>query len=256
MNNSVLERNRDPDFNTPKAILVAGASGGIGQALCAELSRRYPASTLIRLARAPDRLEPLPNRTIDLAFDILEETSIVTALKRIAAESPVDLAMLATGWLHDAKHAPEKTYMRLEADHMLFAYRVNAIGPALLLKHLLPMMNKEHVSRIGVLSARVGSISDNRLGGWHSYRASKAALNMLLKNYAIELGYKRQRCVIVGLQPGTTDTRLSAPFKRNVPKETLQTPDYTARQLVQVMERLRIEDSGKLYDFLGLAFAP
>jgi NAD(P)-dependent dehydrogenase (short-subunit alcohol dehydrogenase family) len=102
----------------------------------------------------------------------------------------------------------------------------------------------------------VGSISDNRLGGWHAYRASKAALNMLIKNYAIELVRQKPGHVIVGLQPGTTDTGLSAPFQRNVPKDQLQTPEFTATRLLGVMRRLRQEDSGGLFDFEGLPFAP
>jgi NAD(P)-dependent dehydrogenase (short-subunit alcohol dehydrogenase family) len=256
MKDGVLQRERDPAFKTPRVILVAGASGGIGNALCQELAGRYPESQLIRLARDTHRLAPLSVATRDLAFDLLDEGSMAAALASMPTQAPVDLAMLATGWLHDQRYAPEKTYKRMEVDPMLYAYQVNAIGPALLLKHLLPIMNRDHVSRIGVLSARVGSISDNRLGGWHAYRASKAALNMLLKNIAIELGQKRQRHLIVGLQPGTTDTRLSAPFQRSVPKENLQTPEYTASQLVQVMERLRVEESGRLFDFLGLPFEP
>jgi NAD(P)-dependent dehydrogenase (short-subunit alcohol dehydrogenase family) len=109
---------------------------------------------------------------------------------------------------------------------------------------------------VGIVSARVGSISDNRLGGWHAYRASKAALNMLIKNFAIELARKNPAHIVVGLQPGTTDSALSAPFQRNVPAGQLQTPDYTAAQLLRVMNTLRPEDSGGLYDFLGLPFAP
>jgi NAD(P)-dependent dehydrogenase (short-subunit alcohol dehydrogenase family) len=109
---------------------------------------------------------------------------------------------------------------------------------------------------VGIVSARVGSISDNRLGGWHAYRASKAALNMLITNFAIELARKNPAHIVVGLQPGTTDSPLSAPFQRNVPADQLQTPDYTAAQLLRVMHTLRPEDSGGLYDFLGLPFTP
>ena len=138
----------------------------------------------------------------------------------------------------------------------MHAYRVNAIGPTLLIKHLVPRLSDDRPAHVGVLSARVGSISDNRLGGWHAYRASKAALNMLIKNLAIEWSRNRLPHVVVGLQPGTTDTALSAPFLRSVPAGQLQTPDYTADQLIKVMRRLRAEDSGGLYDFLGLPFEP
>ncbi|MGD8910893.1 MAG: SDR family NAD(P)-dependent oxidoreductase [Chromatiales bacterium] len=251
-----MDRDPEPEFKLPKCILVAGASGGIGQALCKELCKRYPASGIVRLVRDPDRLKPLPNLTIDLPCDILEEASIIEALGQMPSDLNIDMALLATGWLHDDRYLPEKTYKSLDADHLIYAFRVNAIGPALLIKHLIPLMSKDIVSRIGVLSARVGSISDNRLGGWHSYRASKAALNMLLKNYAIEMGLKRQPMVIVGLQPGTTETSLSAPYTRNVPEFQLQSPEFTATHILDVMERLRLSDSGKLYDFLGLPFEP
>nr|MDJ0740379.1 SDR family NAD(P)-dependent oxidoreductase [Gammaproteobacteria bacterium] len=167
-----------------------------------------------------------------------------------------DWVMVATGWLHDRAHSPEKTFRALDAEHLMQAYRVNAVGPALLIKHLLPRMDLSRLCRIGVLSARVGSISDNRLGGWHAYRASKAALNMLIRNYAIELARKSDRLVIVGLQPGTTDTRLSAPFQRHVPPGQLQSPQFTATHLVEVMTRLVPADSGGLFDFLGLPFDP
>lgn len=257
MEDSILDRDLAPDYKSPGAILVAGASGGIGHALCRELVKRYPETHLIRLARNPNALEPLSgSRTTDIAFDLLDETSIIRALQQIPGDQSVDLALVATGWLHDDEHTPEKTYRSLQAEPMLYGFQVNAIGPALLIKHLIPLMNRDALSRIGVLSARVGSISDNRLGGWHSYRASKAALNMLLKNIAIELKFKRAPMVIVGLQPGTTDTRLSAPFQRNVPESQLQTPEFTAAHLIDVMERLTLSDSGRLFDFLGLAFEP
>jgi NAD(P)-dependent dehydrogenase (short-subunit alcohol dehydrogenase family) len=169
---------------------------------------------------------------------------------------PIDWVFVATGWLHGDGRRPEKTFKQLDADNLIHAYRVNAIGPALLIKHLAPRLATDRSARIGVLSARVGSISDNRLGGWHAYRASKAALNMLIKNFALEWSRNGLSHIVVGLQPGTTDTPLSAPFQRNVPADELQTPAYTARQLTQVMERLAPEDSGGLFDFLGLPFEP
>mgnify|MGYP001827470450 FL=1 len=151
---------------------------------------------------------------------------------------------------------PEKTCKSLDAEHLLHAYRINAVGPALLLKHLTTRLNPARACRVGIVSARVGSISDNRLGGWHAYRASKAALNMLIKNFAIELARKNPAHIVVGLQPGTTDSALSAPFQRNVAAGQLQTPEYTAVQLPRVINSLRPEDSGGVFDFLGLPFAP
>ena len=255
MTGSILQRPLAGDPG-PSCVLVAGASGGIGSAFCDQVAERFAAVTLVRLARDPSKLAPLPVRSVDIGFDIGHEDRIRDAVAQIPESPAIDWVFVATGWLHDGVRRPEKTYKRLDASHLLHAYRINAIGPALLIKHLIPRLDPSLSCRLGVLSARVGSISDNRLGGWHAYRASKAALNMLIKNIAIELARNNGRHVIVGLQPGTTDTALSAPFQRNVPADQLQTPDYTARQLVQVMLRLRTEDSGGLFDFLGESFAP
>jgi len=256
MTGSILERTHDSAEPEPRCVLVAGATGAIGSAFCAKLAERFPDAQLIRMARAPQSLGPLHNPTVDIPLDIAEETDIRTAVARIPKALSIDWAFIATGWLHDSAHTPEKTYKSLDAEHLLHAYRINAIGPALLLKHLIARLNPARASRVGIVSARVGSISDNRLGGWHAYRASKAALNMLIKNFAIELARKNPAHIVVGLQPGTTDSPLSAPFQRNVPADQLQTPDYTAAQLLRVMRTLRPEDSGGLYDFLGLPFTP
>ncbi|OQX07232.1 MAG: hypothetical protein BWK73_28660 [Thiothrix lacustris] len=241
---------------TPHNVLVAGASGGIGQAFCQQLAEQFPDSHLIRLARNTAALPPLEITTQDLRFDLTDEASIMTALQALPDKAELDWVFIATGWLHDDTRQPEKTWRTLEADHLLHSYMLNTVGPALLVKHLLAKLNPKHPTTIGILSARVGSISDNRLGGWHSYRASKAALNMLIKNIAIELQRMKRPTVIVGLQPGTTDTALSAPFKRNVPPDHLQTPAFTASHLLKVMQQLRPEDSGELFDFLGIRFAP
>lgn len=240
----------------PENVLVAGASGGIGQAFCQQLVLQQPQVQLTRLARNPAALPALDASLLDMAFDLRDEASISTALERLPDKSQLDWVFIATGWLHDEQFQPEKTWRSLEAAHLSQAFTLNTIGPALLVKHLLANVDPKHPLKIGVLSARVGSISDNRLGGWHSYRASKAALNMLIRNFAIELQRMKRPTIIVGLQPGTTDTALSAPFQRNVPPEQLQTPQYTASQLIKVMQVLQPQDSGQLFDFLGLRFEP
>jgi NAD(P)-dependent dehydrogenase (short-subunit alcohol dehydrogenase family) len=254
---SILERDPAGDEADPECVLVAGASGGIGGAIVAQLGRLYPSAVIVRMARRMSDLPAMPGKTtIDVPLDLGEEGDIGASVARIPLPRPLDWVFIATGWLHDQGRRPEKTYKSLDPDHLLHAYRVNAVGPALLARHLIPRLHPSRAGRIGILSARVGSISDNRLGGWHAYRASKAALNMLIKNFAIELGRDKRGHVIVGLQPGTTDTGLSAPFQRNLPEGQLQTPEYTAEQLVKVMRRLRLEDSGELFDFLGERFAP
>jgi len=256
MDGSILDREFHEDEVAPRCIVVAGASGGIGGAFCRKLAERFPSATLVRLARDPSRLPPMAVSTVDIGFHFGEENRIREAVAEIPERLPIDWVFVATGWLHNNGRGPEKTFRSLDAENLLHAYRVNAIGPALLLKHLIPRLNPSRACKLGIVSARVGSISDNRLGGWHSYRASKAALNMLIRNFAIELDRKKQRHIIVGLQPGTTDTPLSAPFQRNVQEGDLQTPEYTAEQLFQVMQKLRPQDSGGLFDFLGLSFTP
>jgi NAD(P)-dependent dehydrogenase (short-subunit alcohol dehydrogenase family) len=186
----------------------------------------------------------------------MDETSMEAAASMLPEKSEIDLIFIATGWLHDDKHQPEKSFRSLSADQLQKSYQINTFGPALLIKCLLARLNPRHPVALGVLTARVGSISDNRLGGWYSYRSSKAALNMLLKNFAIECARLKRSVVFVGLQPGTTDTNLSAPFQRGVSSEDLQTVEYTASQLIKVMLLLEPKDSGLLFDFLGLSFDP
>ncbi len=253
---SILDRDAElsPAAN-PRRVVVAGATGGIGAAFCEALAHHFPDAQLIRLARSTASLPSVANATQDLAFDITDEQSIEAAVAHIE-DASIDWVFGATGWLHGDKRRPEKTFKQLNADNLIHAYLINAIGPSLLVKHLFPKLVTDRAAHVGILSARVGSISDNRLGGWHAYRASKAALNMLIKNFALEWSRNRLPHVIVGLQPGTTDTALSAPFQRGVPDGHLQTPAYTADQLCRVMKHLQERDSGLLFDFLGLPFEP
>lgn len=251
---SILQRTNNGE--TPKRVLVAGASGGIGQAFCEQLVLQYPDVDIIRLARKPELLPPLDNASQSLGFDLLDEASLRSAVSQLNLDQPIDWVFIATGWLHDSTYQPEKTYRTLDSSQMMHSYALNAVGPTLLVKALLDYFPKQQAMKIGILSARVGSTSDNRLGGWHSYRASKAALNMLIKNYAIELNRLKRPVTVCGLQPGTTDTELSAPFQRNVAEENLQTPEYTSAQLIKVIQALQPRDSGLLFDFLGLPFEP
>ena len=153
--------------------VIIGASGGIGAALAdaIEMSGRF--AEVHRLSRSAT------------GFDLEDETTIVAAAAQIAKGPPPTLTLIATGVLHEGE-APERSYRAMTAEHLLRDYRVNTVGPALVAKHLLPLLPRDRRAVFGALSARVGSIGDNRLGGWHSYRASKAALNMILRNLAVE----------------------------------------------------------------------
>ncbi|MEI5687345.1 SDR family oxidoreductase [Sphingomonas kyungheensis] len=227
------------------AAVVIGASGGIGAALHAALvdeASYAPVHALSRSGEAP--------------IDITDEASVAAAAARIAAGPPPSLVILATGLLHDARHGPEKSYRDFDPAWLETVLRVNAIGPALVAKHLLPLMPKQGRTVFAVLSARIGSISDNRLGGWYGYRMAKAALNQLVRTLSVEERRRNDRAILVGLHPGTVDTALSKPFQANVRPGTLFTPDRAASQLLDVIDGLGVTDSGKLFDFEGKEVAP
>jgi NAD(P)-dependent dehydrogenase (short-subunit alcohol dehydrogenase family) len=227
------------------AAVVIGASGGIGAALCEALAEEG----------IYDAVHPL-SRSGANRIDIEDEASIAAAAARIAAGPPPALVVVATGLLHDGENGPEKTYRDLDAAWLAKTLAVNAIGPALLAKHLLPLMRKQGRTVFAVLSARVGSISDNRLGGWYGYRMAKAALNQLVRTLSIEEKRRNDRSIVVGLHPGTVDTGLSKPFQGNVRAGTLFTPDRAASQLLDVIDGLTVTSSGRLFDFEGKEVAP
>ncbi|MEE3218168.1 MAG: SDR family NAD(P)-dependent oxidoreductase, partial [Pseudomonadota bacterium] len=148
---------------------------------------------------------------------------------------------------------PERSHRQIDADAMEDVFCLNTIGPALVAKHMLPLLPRDQRCVFAALSARVGSITDNRLGGWHSYRASKTALNMLLKNFAIELGRTHKQAVVAGLHPGTVDSALSEPFQANLPAGQLTRPADAADNLLNVIEGLAVADSGGVFDWKGEA---
>ncbi|MFT7548798.1 MAG: flavin reductase (DIM6/NTAB) family NADH-FMN oxidoreductase RutF [Candidatus Azotimanducaceae bacterium] len=252
---SIIE-NRDALDSGPECVLVIAASGGIGKAYCENIIAQYPDVQLIRMARNTRALPSLAGNVLDIEIDLCNDDSIDIAISALPRNTPVDWIFIASGWLHDEQMKPEKTYRSLTRKQLNHSYNINAVGPTLFISRLLAKVDKKHPLKIGVLSARVGSVSDNRLGGWHSYRASKSALHMLIKNIAIECNNTRKPIIIVGLQPGTTNTALSAPFQRGLTEAQLQTPEFTAKHLITVMNVLEKDDSGKLFDFEGLPFEP
>lgn len=224
------------------AAVIIGASGGIGRALADALGEEGAFAAVHRLARSSGGAQHL---------DLRDEASIAAAAAHVAAGPPPTLIIVATGVLHDEGRGPEKALRELDAPWLSENFAVNAIGPALIAKHFLPIMPKTGRTVFAALSARVGSITDNKLGGWHGYRASKAALNMLMRTIAIEEKRRNDRSIVVTLHPGTVDTGLSRPFQGNVQPGRLFTPERAALQLLDVIEGLRASDSGKLFDFEG-----
>ena len=226
---------------------IIGASGGIGAALTHQLAASGAYSSIYALSRsgrAPGGIEVRP-----AAVDIEHEKSIAAASEGVGA---VDLVIVASGMLSPpGTGGPEKTYRHQTADAFEKVFAVNTIGPALVAKHFLPKMPRKGRTVFAVLSARVGSISDNRIGGWHAYRASKAALNMLVRNFAIEQSRRNPDSIVVSLHPGTVDTGLSKPFQANVPDAQLFTPTQSATMLIDVINGLTPADTGGFFDWAG-----
>ena len=222
--------------------VVFGASGGIGSALA-------------RALRADARFAQVLcySRQTTPAFDLLNEDSLRVIAQQAASHGAIRLAIDATGFLHDADQKPEKSIKQLSAAALARAFALNATGPALLMKHLLPLMPREGKAVFASLSARVGSIADNQLGGWYAYRASKAALNQLIKTAAIESARRNQDLVCLALHPGTVATRLSEPFAAQ--GLHIHTPDEAARHLLAVIDQLGPDANGGFYDWRGHAIA-
>ena len=228
-------------------IAVIGASGAIGSACARRLTERYPTAKIHAFAR-----------DAKLRIDYGDEASIAAAAE-LAAEAgagALDLVLVTTGVLHSGSTSPEKSLRDLSADKFEQIFAANTIAPALVAKHFLPKLSRERPAVFAAISARVGSISDNKLGGWYAYRASKAALNMVIKNAAIELNRRNKRAIVVGLHPGTVDSPLSKPFQANVAEGKLFTPEYSAQKLVHVLENLTPEHSGRCLAWDGEIIAP
>jgi NAD(P)-dependent dehydrogenase (short-subunit alcohol dehydrogenase family) len=232
-------------------VAIIGASGGIGSAFVAHLAADDQVSQIDAFSRSPQQSTNPKVKTHPI--DYAHESAIATAADVIA--TPLDLVIVTTGLLHGRLHNvhmhPEKSIRALSAEAFAAAFQVNTIGPALVAKHFLPKLSKERKAVFAVLSARLSSISDNHLGGWYAYRASKAALNMVLKNAAIEMARRNKLTTIVGLHPGTVDTALSQPFQANVPVGKLFTPDQASVYLLKVINQLTPTDSGNLFAWDG-----
>ena len=240
-------------FGTGLNVAVIGASGGIGGAFAEHLQQSPDVSQVFRLSRSGTASEDDGTQTLNI--DLEDEASIAKAADTIRSRAEaLSLVIVATGLLHDGDRLqPEKTWRSLRADVMARAFRVNTIGPALVAKHFLPCLTKDRKAAFAVLSARVGSIADNRLGGWHAYRASKAALNMIIKTLSVELEQRNPSALCVALHPGTVDTQLSRPFQAGVPRGRLFSPGDAAGALLTVLDGLGPEDSGGFFAWDGSA---
>lgn len=217
--------------------VIIGASGAIGQALHSQIQQDPRCGLVLGLHR---HSQP--------AIDFNDEASIIRAGKTLQAQAPFHLIINAAGLLHTASAMPEKRLSQLNYHQLEATFRANTFGPALLLAHFSSLLPRNSRSLFAMLSARVGSIGDNRLGGWYSYRASKAALNMLVRTAAIELARTHPQAVITSLHPGTVTSALSAPFGGD---RLGQPPAVAAGALLRVLDQLTVQDTGNFYAYDG-----
>lgn len=227
--------------------VVIGANGGIGRAIVAELLGEPGWRAVVGVGRRKPNDWPQDERTPFLVADLLDEGALAQLAADLAALGTIGFVIIATGLLHGEGLKPEKSMRAVTHAAMMRTFEVNAVLPALVAKHLAPRLPKDAPSVIAALSARVGSIGDNRLGGWHAYRASKAALNMMVRCLALELRRERPLAVCVALHPGTVDTALSAPFARASGARV--EPREAAGRLIKVLHRLEPADSGGFFAY-------
>ena len=239
--------------------LIVGASQGIGLGFVKALLQQENVERVFATYRSQEtssELFTLQQQYGDclkcLQVDITQESQIANAVKQIQESvDELHLAIYCVGVLHEGDLTPEKSLRQINADNLIYSFQVNSIGAVLLAKHLMPLFKKSSRSIFASISAKVGSIGDNRLGGWYGYRASKSALNMFLKTTAIEYSRRCPKTIVVALHPGTTDTRLSKPFQKNVPPGKLFAVEHTVNLLSKVISGLEQKDSGEFFSWDG-----
>jgi NAD(P)-dependent dehydrogenase (short-subunit alcohol dehydrogenase family) len=250
----MLETN--PSDRFLKTALIVGGGRGIGlgfvRQLLAQDSIERVYATYRQVESATELLAIDNFRLCCMQMDITDEAQIAAVVRQIQTETAaLHYVVNCVGVLHEGEMQPEKSLRHINSEQLLRYFQVNTIGAILLFKQVQPLIKHPDRSILATLSAKVGSIGDNQVGGWYGYRASKAALNMLIRTTAIE--YKRTcpQTILVALHPGTTDTQLSQPFQRNVPPEKLFSVDRTVSQLLTVIDGLTPSDSGEFYSWDG-----
>ena len=236
-----------------KNVAIIGSSGAIGRAFLDAYISDKDISNIYSISRT--EVKSNDKRIIHINIDVTDEVSVKAAASKIE-ENRLDRLIVATGVLHTKSFGPEKSIKDIKIENFVKIFSVNTFGPALIGKHFLPLMTKDQKSIVAFLSARVGSISDNKLGGWYAYRASKSALNQIIKNFSIEAKRTNSSGIIIGLQPGTVKSKLSEPFQKNVKKGKLFLPEDSVDSLVKVIENVMQNDSGKIFDWEGEEIAP
>ncbi|WP_194867720.1 SDR family NAD(P)-dependent oxidoreductase [Pseudoalteromonas sp. PPB1] len=230
-------------------ILIVGGSGGIGQALVTRYASEQPEAQIYATYRTT-KPTTAPQNVQWLHLDASQEESV----RALAAQLPkVDILINAIGLLHTPDKLPEKSIQEFDPDFFNDNLKANTLPTLLLAKHFAKALKAKHPTYFVALSARIGSISDNQLGGWISYRSAKAALNMALKTISIEWRYKLPNCCVLAFHPGTTDTALSMPFQKNVPPGKLFSADFVAQSLTDLIQSKQASDTGGFYSYDGSA---
>ncbi len=244
------------NLHTPARVAVIGASGGIGTGFVHTLAADDAVEAIYTFSRKGAVIDG--DKIIPGTIDLTDPASIAAAADIAGEGGALDMVLVASGILHDeaAGIRPEKSVRDLSADAFAVNFAINATGPALVAQGFIPKMRRDGRAVFAALTARVGSISDNEMGGWYAYRASKAAANMIIKNIAIEVGRRHKQMIVAALQPGTVDTQLSKPFQSGVAEGKLFTPDFSATSLLKVLDGLEAGDSGSLFDWQGTRIAP
>lgn len=237
-------------FGENLTVVVIGATGGLGKAFVQHFIDHAKVETIYAFSRSA-AAHPHP-KVISAALDLTFEDSIQSASEIIEKNQSLDIVIVAAGLLHNESVSPEKSLKDLNANQIAEVFLINTIGPTLIAKHFIPKLRKKQKTVFACLSARVGSISDNRLGGWYAYRSSKAALNMMLKNAAIETARKNKQACVIGLHPGTVDTELSKPYQSNVSDDKLFTPEFSSECLLKVIDGVTSENSGSVFAWDGV----
>jgi len=235
-----------------KNILIAGSSGAIGSEFTRFYSEDRNVEKIITLSR---KINDSGHKKIQpIKIDYNKEETFENLDKILQLES-INTIIIATGILHTDQIKPEKSIDVINSDGLKKVFQVNVFGPMMLVKKLMPLIKKSQGVKIIFLTARVGSISDNKLGGWYSYRSSKSALNMMISNLSIELKRANKENIVIGIHPGTVKSNLSEPFLKYV-KHDIFSPRESVELMSQVISKISQEDSGKCFDFLGKVIEP
>jgi len=236
-----------------KNIAIIGSSGAIGNAFVEHYIKDSSVENIFTFSR--NATDHVSEKVSSFEIDVESQDSIQKAASYLEG-CYLDRVIIASGVLHTESFGPEKSIKDLNYETLSKVYSVNTIGPALVGKYFLPLLNKENKSVMAFLSARVGSISDNKVGGWYSYRSSKSALNQIVKNFSIEMKRSNPNAIILALQPGTVESKFSEPFKKNISKDKLFSPDFSVDMMSKVIESADTSSSGNFIAWDGEVISP